>query len=76
MVYESSLDAVRQLILVGENSGYVSWISDEDSTLMNGINSCLVEITCGSGAKLTINAYGDEALNLHCEVRKLMRTNH
>ncbi|HEY7109807.1 MAG TPA: hypothetical protein VH415_10285 [Nitrososphaeraceae archaeon] len=76
MVYESSLDAVKQLILVGENSAYVSWISGEDSTLMNGINYCLVEITCSSGTKFTIIAYGDEALSLHCEVRKLMRTNH
>lgn len=75
MVYESSLDAVKQLIL-GENSGYVSWISDEDSTLMNGIIYCLVEITCSSGAKFAIHAYGDEALRLHCEVKKLMRDNH
>lgn len=76
MVYESSLDAVKQLILVGENSNYVSWISDEDSMLMNGINYCLVEITCSSGAKFAIHAYGEEALSLHCEIKKLMRTNH
>ncbi len=51
MVYNSSIEAVKELILVAENGGYVSWISDKDSRLINGLDYCLVEVTCRSGAQ-------------------------
>ena len=73
MVYNSIIDAVKELILVAENGGYVSWISDNDSKLINGLDYCLVEITCRSGTQYAVQAYGDEALNLFCEVKTLIR---
>jgi hypothetical protein len=65
MVYNSSFEAVKELILVAENGGYVSWISDKDSRLINGLDYCLVEVTCRSGAQYAVQAYGDEALKLY-----------
>ena len=54
MVYNSSIDAVKELILIAENGGYVSWISDKDSRLINGLDYCLVEVTCSNGAQYAI----------------------
>ena len=76
MVYNSSIDAVKELILIAENGGYVSWISDKDSRLINGLNYCLVEVTCRSGAQYAVQAYGDEALKLYCEIKTLIRIKH
>jgi hypothetical protein len=76
LIYKSSIDAVKELILVAESDGFVSYISNKDSRLMNGINYCLVEVTCRSGAMYIIHAYGDEALKLYCEAKTLMRTKH
>ena len=73
MVCNSSIDAVKRLILIAENGGYVSWISDKDSRLINGLDYCLVEVTCSNGAQYAIQAYGDEALKLNCEVKRLIR---
>ena len=74
MVYGSSIDAVDRLIHIAEDGGYVSWISDKDSRLLNGLHYCLVEVTCRNGAQYAIQAYGDEALKLYCEVKTLIRT--
>ena len=76
MVYNSSIDAVKELILIEENGGYVSWISDKDSRLINGLDYCLVEVTFRSGAQYVVQAYGDEALKLYCEVKTLIRIKH
>jgi hypothetical protein len=73
MAYDSMIDAVKELILVEENGGYVSWISDKDSRLINGLDYCLVEITCRSGTQYAVQTYGDEALKLFCEVKALTR---
>jgi hypothetical protein len=72
MVYVSSIDALKELIVVGEYGGYVSWISDRDTRLSNGLEYCLVEVTCRNGTQYAIQAYGEEAIKLYHEVMTII----
>jgi len=69
----NSVDALRELLFTPELGGFVSYVSDEESKLSNGLNYCFVEISCLNGTQYAIHAHGDEALELHQEATKLLK---
>src|SRR5919108_2804436 len=71
--YTNSIHALREL-LVPSNLSYsscsITKISQNISHLSNGIEYCLIEITCDDGIPYGIQACGDEAIELHKEALK------
>jgi hypothetical protein len=72
--YTNSIHALREL-LVPSNLSYssscsITKISQNISHLSNGIEYCLIEITCDDGIQYGIQACGDEAVELHNEALK------
>ena len=65
MVYISSTDALRQLMLSEDTEAYIVKISPKDSTLTNGVGYCYVGLKCKDGTNYSIQAYGKEARELH-----------
>jgi hypothetical protein len=72
--YNNSIDALRELLLFPSKMSYskcsITRISQNVSHLSNGLEYCLVEITCDSVIQYGIQAYGDEAVKLHKEALK------
>ncbi len=74
--YRSSIHALRQLFQPLQGEGHalgcqITKLSREISHLENGIEYCLVEVTCNRGEQYGIQAFGNEALELHNEALKL-----
>jgi hypothetical protein len=70
--YQDSIHALRELVPPGpiESSSRVCRItklSHSESHLKNGIEYCLVEVTCDDGEQYGIQAFGGEAVQLHKE---------
>ena len=72
--YNNSIDALRELLLFPSNMSHsncsITRISQNVSHLSNGLEYCLIEITCDSVFQYGIQAYGDEAVKLHTEALK------
>lgn len=72
--YTNSLDALRELLLFPSNLSHsicsITKIPENVTKLSNGIEYCLVEITCDDGVKYGIQACGEEAIKLHKEAIK------
>ena len=61
IMYSSSIEALHDLL----RSRRVTDISANLSRLTNGIGYVFVEITCHDGSQFGLQAYGEEALELH-----------
>jgi hypothetical protein len=59
--YGSSIDALNDL----RNSGQIAEINSSLSHLSNGVAYSFVEVTCRDGTQCGLQAYGNEALELH-----------
>jgi hypothetical protein len=59
--YSSSIDALNDL----RNSGQITEINSSLSHLANGVSYSFVEVTCKDGTQCGLQAYGNEALELH-----------
>jgi hypothetical protein len=59
--YGSSIDALNDL----RNSGQIAEINSSLSHLANGVAYSFVEVTCSDGTQCGLQAYGNEALELH-----------
>src|ERR671924_575664 len=73
--YTNSIHALRELLVPSANLSYssccsITKISQNISHLSNGIEYCLIEITCDDGIQYGIQACGDEAIELHKEALK------
>jgi hypothetical protein len=71
--YTDSIHALRELL--ASNLSYssccsITKISQNISHLSNGIEYCLIEITCDDGIQYGIQACGDGAIQLHKEALK------
>ena len=75
--YENSIDALRELLLfpskLSHRSCSITKIPQNVTKLSNGLDYCLVEITCDNGVKYGIQANGDEAIKLHMEALRQWR---
>jgi hypothetical protein len=67
LLYNSSTDALRQLMRSEETGAYIVKISPKDSTLSNGVDYCYVGLKCKDGTSYSLQAYGKEARELHEE---------
>ena len=70
--YQDSVHALRALFSSEHNesssrSCRITKLSHSVSHLENGIEYCLVEVTCNDGEQYGIQAYGSEAVQLHKE---------
>ena len=70
--YQDSVHALRDLLLPESNessshSCRITKLSHSVSHLENGIEYCLVEVTCDDGEQYGIQAFGSEAVQLHKE---------
>jgi hypothetical protein len=86
MHYINSIAALQELLFSGpppldakeeENSKknvqcHITKKSENISYMRNGIEYCSVEVTCDNGSQYTIQAYGDEAMDLYKELKKSM----
>lgn len=71
-MYRNSVDAFRQLLSskqVASTPG-VSQISSSMGRMQNGIMHCVVQIVCNCGEEYLIEAYGEEAEELHRTARE------
>ena len=68
--YIDSIHAPKELLSpsdVSQSSCSITKVSQNISHLSNGIEYCLIEITCDDGILYGIRAYGEEAATLHRE---------
>jgi hypothetical protein len=73
--YQDSVHALRELLPskhIGSSSREcrITKLSHSVSHLKNGIEYCLVEVTCDDGEQYGIQAFGGEAVQLHNEALK------
>jgi hypothetical protein len=73
--YQDSVHALRELIRSESDEGssracHITKLSHNVSRLKNGIEYCLVEVTCDDGEQYGIQAFGEEAIQLHKEALK------
>jgi hypothetical protein len=73
--YQDSIHALRELIPSEPDEGsrcacHITKLSHSVSNLENGIEYCLVEVTCDDGEQYGIQAFGNEAADLHKEALK------
>ena len=66
-MYISSTDALRQLMLSEDTGAYIVKISPKENTLTNGVEYCYVGLKCKDGTNYSVQAYGNEARELHEE---------
>lgn len=74
-LYQDSVHALRELLPSKPNGRSVrecriTKLSHSLSHLENGIEYCLVEVTCDDGEQYGIQAFGVEAVELHKEALK------
>jgi hypothetical protein len=65
LAYNSGTDALRQLMLSEDTGACIVKISPKDSTLINGVDYCYVGLKCKDGTSYSVQAYGEEARQLH-----------
>ncbi len=68
--YIDSIHALKELLSpsdVSLSSCSITKVSQNISHLSNGIEYCLIEITCDDGIQYGIQAHGEEAIELHKE---------
>jgi hypothetical protein len=69
--YNNSVDALRRLLSTGRSSPSspcrITKIPQDILHMTNGIEYCAVEITCDDATQYGIQAYGEEAVELHKE---------
>ena len=73
--YQDSVHALGELIPLDSNERSrracrITKLSHSVSHLENGIEYCLVEVTCDDGEQYGIQAFGREAVQLHKEALK------
>jgi hypothetical protein len=73
--YQDSVHALRELLPSEPNESSsrvcrITKLSHSVSRLENGIEYCLVEVTCDDGEQYGIQAFGSEAVQLHKEALK------
>lgn len=71
-MYRNSVDAFTQLLSskqAGSMPG-VSQISSSMGHMQNGIVYCIVQVVCNCGEEYRIEAYGEEAEELHRTARE------
>ena len=73
--YQDSVHALRALFSSEHNesssrSCRITKLSHSVSHLENGIEYCLIEVTCDDGEQYGIQAFGREAVQLHKEALK------
>ena len=72
--YGNSIDALQDLFqpTSGQPLDCACRITKltHDASLENGIEYCLVEVTCDNGEQYGIQAFGEEAIELHKEALK------
>ncbi|HEX2014654.1 MAG TPA: hypothetical protein VLA68_05450 [Nitrososphaera sp.] len=69
-MYHDSVDALAQLLMNGQEGGPleasdVASISSKIGVLKNGISHCSVQVRFENGAEYRIEAFGEEAEELH-----------
>jgi hypothetical protein len=70
--YSNSIDAFNDL----RNSGQIAEINSSLSHLANGVAYSFVEVTCRDGTQYGLQAYGNEALDLHrAAFQELLKNN-
>jgi hypothetical protein len=74
--YASSIDALRELLTPGHSlcaygSCRVTNITQDIHCMTNGIEYCAVQVTCDSNIQYGIQAFGEEAIELHKEALRL-----
>jgi hypothetical protein len=75
--YVSSVDALRELLVPGLSprvyeSCRITHIPQNIRHMENGIEYCAVEVTCDCNVQYGIQAYGEEAIELHKEALRLL----
>ena len=69
--FNNSIDALQRLLSTGQSSPSgscrITKIPQNILHMINGIEYCAVEITCDDATQYGIQAYGDEAIELHEE---------
>ena len=69
--YNNSVDALQRLLSTGQSSHSsncrITKIPQDILYMTNGIEYCAVEITCDDATQYGIQAYGEEAIELHEE---------
>ena len=68
--YSSSIHALKHLLSMSRTSSYkchISKVSENISHLVNGAEYSFVEVTCNDGIQYSLQAYGEEAIELHKE---------
>ena len=73
VMYDNSVHALQDLVQSGSIHGgacRITKLSQNVSLLENGIEYCIVEVTCDNGEQYGIQAYGKEAIELHKEALK------
>jgi hypothetical protein len=73
--YQDSVHALKELIPsesneISSHSCRITKLSHSVSHLTNGIEYCVVEVTCDGGGQYGIQAFGREAVQLHKEALK------
>ena len=73
--YKSSIGALKDLLLsapgtASSSSSRITRLSKDITVLRNGAEYCFIEVTCDDGIQYGIQAYGDEAVELHKEALK------
>jgi hypothetical protein len=76
--YKGSIHALEDLLLSAPDTASsssscscrITWLSKDITVLRNGAEYCLIEVTCDDGIQYGIQAYGDEAVELHKEALK------
>jgi hypothetical protein len=76
-MYRSAVDALQDLIRTKSDGSKVSCrvsrISRQNTRLINGIEYCSVQVSCTDGVQYGLEAYGQEALDLHREASQAKR---
>jgi hypothetical protein len=81
LVYQSSINALRELLESEDKGSYYHSASSsthchitkrprELSFTKDGEEYCFVQVSCGDGVQYGIQAFGDEAIELHKEANK------
>ena len=69
--FNNSVDALHRLLSTGQSSHFgscrITKIPRDILHMINGIEYCAVEITCDDATQYGIQAYGEEAIELHNE---------
>ena len=69
--FNNSVDALQRLLSTGQSSHIgscrITKIPRDILHMINGIEYCAVEITCDDATQYGIQAYGEEAIELHQE---------